>query len=1011
MATLRLPTLARWPAASLSAYFAAVILTATVPMAVLASLLIAAEVLAGKDQLEAGLRRAGSSFAMAVEREIASSTDALVILSYSDTLQRGDVPGFFGSLTALPRLRESWSSVFLVKLDGGDILFDTGQRQGQPLGRLADRPALERLSRGGGPVLTDLISTAQGRLSTGLLVPVRVRGQQAYALGAWITPQSWHHLMVPGASANPGTVMSIIDGRSRIIARSQGPQDTGQSLPPDTRQAMGESPGGTARISLMDGQEAYGAWRRVGESSWQIIIAEPAAPLDRARMGSMAMAVGAGLMSLGAGLLMAMLIARRITVPLRQLAIHGPVRPDEPIFVQELAWLRDALRLTDRQREAARERLQAKADEFETLFENSPIGLAITQDSQCRSVLRNPALVHMLNEPQAHHPGSMPRTGWPAHQVQHQGAPLPPSEQPLQKAAATGQRQDDAELTVVHAHGGQLQIIAHAVPLLDGAGQPRGAICAYTDITERQQAEAALAIAEKALRENQHLMDLAQIAGDIGFFEQDMSSGQVVWTPGLARLFGLSLGDFEGTWKAWMERVHPNDRQALETALGQAVEAGAARATFECRILHADGQPRWLSMRVSITYGDHGQPLHMNGAAVEITQQKGLDTERAGLTEREQAARLEAERAGRAKDEFLAMLGHELRNPLGAITAAAEVLNRVPPGHKAAGRARQIITRQARHLARLMDDLLDMARMASGRIALDCQPLDLGQLARRVVGTLELSGQFAGHRLRTSIDEGVWVHADLTRLEQVIYNLLSNAIKYTPEQGSISLSVKAGPSDKALIEVRDSGVGMTPELLSQAFDLFVQGERTPDRWQGGMGIGLSLVRRLVELHGGEISAHSGGVNQGCVFLVALPAVPPGATVPAGPSSETGRKRRVVVVEDNEDAREALCAMLALDQHEVIQACDGIEGVRVILAARPDVALVDIGLPGLDGYGVARELRRQGYAGQLISVSGYGQPDDIERALLSGFDDYLIKPVDPGMLGQLLGRAVAEARMP
>ena len=362
--------------------------------------------------------------------------------------------------------------------------------------------------------------------------------------------------------------------------------------------------------------------------------------------------------------------------------------------------------------------------------------------------------------------------------------------------------------------------------------------------------------------------------------------------------------------------------------------------------------------------------------------------------EREQRARVEAEEASRAKDQFLAMLGHELRNPLNAVTGAAALQQQLPPDSPQAARARDIISRQTVKLRDLVDDLLDVARVTSGKIVLDMKPVDLADIARHAVATLSASGRLAHHELDVETTP-TWVRGDDTRLEQIVTNLLDNAAKYTPHGGRIALRVGADGA-RGVVQVQDSGMGIPPELLPRVFDLFTQGERTIDRSQGGLGLGLALVRRLVELHGGEVGASSDGAGQGACFSVNLPlAQAPAAAAAAPAAEERERKLRILIVEDNPDGRETLALMLGMEGHEVHAAEDGPSGVKEALEWTPDAAIVDIGLPGFDGYEVARRIRAaaKGFAIKLVALTGYGQEEDRRAAMAAGFDSFLVKPAD------------------
>ncbi|MFP5391112.1 MAG: response regulator [Gammaproteobacteria bacterium] len=373
---------------------------------------------------------------------------------------------------------------------------------------------------------------------------------------------------------------------------------------------------------------------------------------------------------------------------------------------------------------------------------------------------------------------------------------------------------------------------------------------------------------------------------------------------------------------------------------------------------------------------------------------------------REMEERKAAERKSHAKDEFLAMLGHELRNPLSAISSAGALLGLPGAGPEVASRARTIIQRQSAHLSRIVDDLLDLSRAMSGKILLSKKPLEVGGLVSACLDTFRATGRTSSYKINLQV-EPTWVEGDATRLEQIATNLIDNALKYTPEGGAIDIGVRQDGLETVLT-VRDSGMGIPGELLPHVFDVFVQGSITIDRSQGGLGIGLALVRRLVELHGGSVSADSAGADQGSTFEIRLPSTAPasvadGAVAPA-PDADMPT---ILLIEDNDDGREMMSTMLAAYGYVVRQAADGLQGVRLAGTWLPDVALVDIGLPGIDGYEVARRLRANDATSaiKLIALTGYGLAEDQRRVLDAGFDLHLVKPVD---LNSLLNAIRAQA---
>src|SRR5262245_40581332 len=443
--------------------------------------------------------------------------------------------------------------------------------------------------------------------------------------------------------------------------------------------------------------------------------------------------------------------------------------------------------------------------------------------------------------------------------------------------------------------------------------------------------------------------------------------------------------------------------QTIVLSLMRSGETFGEMAFFEGRSRSATVRARDACVVLEI----HGQELRRLADARPDIEFKVLLTVSERLRSKNEqllALHLKAvEGANRAKDEFFATLGHELRNPLGVISTAIQVLDARADADDAAARVREIIARQVQHLARLVDDLLDVSKLVARKLTLEQRSEDLHELAQRTLASFRAARRASEHDISLA-GESLWVSGDPIRLEQIVTNLLDNAVKYTPPGGRIDVRVTSeGPY--AVLCVRDTGVGIDPDALPRIFDPFVQANPISDRSGAGLGLGLTLVKRLVELHGGTVSASSAGPNRGSEFVVRLPLASPAmrAPGPAEPPSASKRARHILIVEDNPDVREILRLLLEAWGHRVEEAESGERGLEILQRSHPDVLLVDIGLPDLDGCTVARAARstRGGDALLLVAITGYGAAADRRRTREAGFDAHLTKPFDERELARIL----------
>jgi PAS domain S-box-containing protein len=504
------------------------------------------------------------------------------------------------------------------------------------------------------------------------------------------------------------------------------------------------------------------------------------------------------------------------------------------------------------------------------------------------------------------------------------------------------------------------------------------------DITERKAFEAQLIQRERELMRSQERLQVALDAGQMGVWDWVPASQEAFWSPEVFKLLGLPVMATEGSNPLqFLQMVHPDDRALLDATLARVLTQGGDYES-EFRVVRADGEVRWLVSRGRVLHDAQGRSSRLVGVNFDITDRKLI----------EQAM----QDADNRRTEFLAMLAHELRNPLAPISNAVRLLERVGDIPDRREAATQILRRQTAHVARLVDDLLEVSRITQGRIELRMENV---LVATPVFQAVEAARPQARERRQTidvEIPPSLDLVADPARLTQIIANLVTNAVKYTPEGGHIQVRAEAESDEWLSIIVQDDGPGISPELLPRIFDVFTQDKRTLDRSQGGLGIGLALVKRLAELHGGRVRCETGGTTRGARFVVCLPRQGRREQLrgtAAGRIAVHVPPLPILVVDDNVDAAETLAALLRLDGHRVEVAFDGEQALVAAAALRPRVVLLDLGLPKLDGLAVARRLRADDGFQQaaLIAMSGYAQAADREASAKAGFDAHLAKPVE------------------
>jgi PAS domain S-box-containing protein len=574
--------------------------------------------------------------------------------------------------------------------------------------------------------------------------------------------------------------------------------------------------------------------------------------------------------------------------------------------------------------------------------------------------------------------------GWWADGSTRHGQPLAPEDWGLARALGGEDVPGDTiEIEPFGAPGTRKCVLLRAASVRDANGDITGAVVAQMDITDRIRMEAELRQQEAKFRTITDAMPQmvwsCRADGWHDYFNQQWHS-----------FTGQRPADTDG--RGWDDLVHPDDREGTRQRWQHCLASGVGYE-HEHRLRHHSGEYRWVLGRALPVRDTQGQLLRWMGTCTDIHEQKLAQV---ALQTSEESLR----QADRRKDEFLAMLAHELRNPLAPINTASELLRLSLGDVKRVSKASEIISRQVRHMTDLVNDLLDVSRVTRGLVKLSLSTLDLRDTVRAAIEQVRPLLESRGHTLQTEVGERpLWVRADRTRVIQIISNILANAAKYTPDGGLIELRGRA-EGGVALLEIEDNGTGIETNLLPHIFDLFTQAERTPDRSQGGLGIGLALVKSLVALHGGEVAAHSPGKGRGSTFslrfpLGAAPRDEPRAT--AAPAPVTQQRHSIVVVDDNQDAAQTLSSLLRAHGHEV-RTFHSAEAALQAGPAATDTYILDIGLPGITGFELARRLRDCATAGvRFFALSGYGQEQDRAASRAAGFDAHFVKPVEVASL--------------
>jgi PAS domain S-box-containing protein len=574
-----------------------------------------------------------------------------------------------------------------------------------------------------------------------------------------------------------------------------------------------------------------------------------------------------------------------------------------------------------------------------------------------------------------------------------------PVQNPATKALSQGVVVGLANHTIlIRKDGGECPIDDSAAPITDAEGQVSGCVLIFRDVTVARRIEQDKA---RQLHTARLLASIVESSDDV-IVSKSLDGVIQSWNAAAERLFGIRADEAIGRH---ISLIIPPERLGEEADIVARLKRGERIDHFETERRRSDGSLVPVSLTISPIKDAAGAVVGASKIARDVTRQRQAEAERQQLEDSLRSLAANLSEADRRKNEFLAMLAHELRNPLAPISNAARVLRLGGSDDDALRAASDMLDRQVSQMARLVDDLLDMSRITRGKIELRKEHVELAPIIHQAVEAVRVQYQCMGHELTVTLPpEPVYLDADPARMAQIVGNLLNNACKFTDRGGRISLTIER-EGDHASIRVRDNGIGIAAEHLPRLFDMFVQVDTSLERSRDGLGIGLTLVKTLAEMHGGSVEVRSDGLGRGSEFVVRLPTLTGVAPLPRPAETKTASAapRRILIVDDSEDGAESLALLLQLAGHETDKAYDGLAAVEVAERVRPDAILLDIGLPKINGYEACRRIRSTAWGKDMVIVAltGWGQDEDRHLSLEAGFDAHMVKPVDHDALFEFL----------
>lgn len=885
------------------------------------------------------------------------------------------------------------------------------------------------------------IGRATKKASINFGYPVLDEAGQVKAVVFAALDLSWLNKMAAKAQLPEGSTLTVVDRKDTILVRYPEPHNwIGKPLPiTKIIQLVLKQPEGMTEAQGLDGVERLYAFTAVTSASVSpdmfVIISIP----KTVAFAQAELLLSRNLASLGFVTILALVAAwvggdifliRKVkslvktTKRLRQGELNARTR-----LANELGELGELARAFDEMAESLETReqeiaklnrdLQHRLGELQTLFDVIPIGILIARDLNFSEIQANPAFTKILGLPPNTNVSSTPPEGIPrpAYKILCNGKELTGNELPIRYAAIHGVTVEGVVVDAVNEDGVVSNLFGYAAPLFDESGKTtRGAVAAFLDITQLQETQ-------EALRVNRERLDLVLEAAELGLWYCDLPFNNLIWNDKCKEHFGLPPQS-EVTIDTFYQQLHPDDRERTRTAIELSIQQHLAY-DIDYRTVSATGQIRWIRAIGRAFYDSEGKPIRFDGITVDISERKQGEQEKERLLERERASREEAERANRIKDEFLAILSHELRSPLNPILGWTQLLRSRKLDEQTTTRALATIERNAKLQTQLIEDLLDVSRILRGKLVLNITLLNLASVIEAALETVRLAAEAKDIQIKTILNSNVGkVSGDSGRLQQVVWNLLNNAVKFTPMGGSIEVSLEEVES-YAQIQVKDTGKGIKSEFLPYLFEYFRQEDSKTTRKFGGLGLGLAIVRHLTELHGGIVFADSLGEGLGATFTVRLPLFK------GSQEEDTVRRRhgeeesetsltslytdspllglRILVVDDEADMRELVCAVLEQAGAAVKVTASAAEALLALEQFKPEVLVSDIGMPNIDGYMLIRQIRsrlpEQSSHIPAVALTAYAGEINQQQAIAAGFQRHLSKPVEPAELIQTIATLV------